>query len=64
VASRNKVSDARIADTAQNVRGAIGRMVIDDDYIEFEIGALSEGASYGIQNRALAISNRYDDAGL
>ncbi len=64
LASRNEVSDARIADTAQDFRRAIGRMVIDDDYIEFEIGALGEGALYGVQNRPLAISNRYDDAGL
>ena len=39
-------------------------MVIDDDHIEFEIGALGEGALYGVENRPLAISNRYDDAGF
>ena len=35
----NEVSDARIAHTAQDFRRAVGRMVIDDDYVEFEIGA-------------------------
>src|SRR5208282_357369 len=39
-------------------------MVIDDDYIEFEIGALDEGALNGVKNCPLAIPNRDNDAGF
>ena len=39
-------------------------MVIDDDHVEVEIGGLDEGALDGVENCALAIANRDDDAGL
>ena len=54
----------RIADPAQDFRRPIGRMIIDDDHIEFEIGALGEGALNGVENCPLAILNRDDDAGF
>src|ERR1700687_850551 len=39
-------------------------MVIDDDDVEFEIGALGEGAVHGFEDCPLATTNRDDDAGL
>src|ERR1700730_11969007 len=60
----NDVLNARIADTAQDFRRPIRRMVIDNDQIEFEIGALGQSALNGVENCPLAIPHRYDDAGF
>ena len=56
--------ETRIADTAQDFCRPIRRMVIDDDHIEFEIGALDEDALNGLENCSLAIPHRYDDTGF
>ena len=39
----NEVLDARIVDSAEDFRRAIGRMVIDDDYIEIKISRFGRG---------------------
>src|SRR5216683_6008502 len=60
----NDVFHPRIADTAQDFRRSIGRMIIDHDHIKFEISALGEGALNGVENCPLAIPNRDNDAGF
>src|SRR6266850_1341666 len=58
------VLEPRIAKPAQDFRGPVGRMVIDDDYVEVEIRALPESALHSVENGSLSIPHGYDDAGL
>src|SRR5271167_1876725 len=51
----NDVLNARIDDSAQDFSRLIGRVVIDNDYVEIEISALDESASNGVENCPLAI---------
>ncbi len=60
----NNAFNPRIVDAAQDFCRPIRRMVIDDDYIEFEISALHEGALNGVEDCPLATSNRNHDAGF
>src|SRR5438067_10858195 len=58
----NHVFEPRIAKPAQDFRGAVGRMIINDDNIEVEIRVLPENTLDGIENGSLSIPYRYDDA--
>ena len=63
-ALRNDVDKASIIDGFENVGGAIGRMVVDNDDIKLERSLLRQSRAYSIGNGASTIEDRNDDRSL
>ena len=53
-----------VVDTAQQFRGLVRRVVIDDDHVEPEVGLLLEGTVHGVADGLLTVIDGDDDGRL